>query len=64
MSLIGIRDPVEHKRRRKTWDRGLNAAAIKNYNEIIVKRVRELVEHFGERAGQEIDLSKWMGHFS
>jgi len=64
MSVIAMRDPVEHKRRRKMWDRAFSTAAIKNYDEIVAKRARELVEQFEKRAGQEIDLSMWMSYFS
>src|ERR1700733_10951682 len=63
-SLIGTQDPVEHKRRRKTWDRAFSTAAIRNYEEIVVRRARQLVEQFEKRAGHEIDLSMWMSYFS
>ncbi|KIM78409.1 hypothetical protein PILCRDRAFT_11126 [Piloderma croceum F 1598] len=63
-SIIGTQDPVEHKRRRKTWDRAFSTAAIRNYEEIVVRRARQLVEQFEKRAGQDIDLSTWMSFFS
>jgi hypothetical protein len=58
------RDPVEHRRRRRTWDRGFSTAAIKNYDEIVVRRARELVKQFEKRVGQEIDVSMWMTYFA
>ena len=63
-SLIATQDTVEHKRRRKTWDRAFSTAAIKNYEEIVVRRARQLVEQFEKHAGQDIDLSTWMSFFS
>ncbi|KIM73430.1 hypothetical protein PILCRDRAFT_829164 [Piloderma croceum F 1598] len=63
-TVVGTRDPFEHKRRRKTWDRGFGTAAIRNYEEIVVKKARELLEQFEKRAGHEIDLSMWMSYFS
>lgn len=63
-AIIAQRDPVEHKRRRRTWDRAFSSAAIKNYDVIVIKKVRELMEQFEKRAGQEIDLSMWMTYFS
>lgn len=63
-SLISIRDPAEHRRRRKTWERALSAVSIKNYYDIIVRREVELGEQFEKRAGQEIDFSMWMSYFS
>jgi cytochrome P450 len=63
-TVIAIADPVEHKRRRRTWDRGFSTVATKNYEEIITRNVRELVEQFEKREGQEVDLSKWLSYFS
>jgi cytochrome P450 len=57
-------DPVEHKRRRKTWDRAFSTASIKNYEEIVTRKARELIEQLEKRAGQEIDLSMWMSYFA
>jgi len=63
-SVVGQRNPVEHKRRRRTWERALNTTAIRNYDEVIMRRARELLEQFEKRAGEEIDLSMWMSHFA
>ena len=63
-SVIAITDPVEHKRRRRTWDRGFSTAAMRNYEEIVTRNARELVEQFEKREGQEIDLSMWLSYFS
>jgi len=49
-ALIECTDSVEHKRRRKTWDRGMSSASIK--------------EQFEKRVGQEVDLAIWMGYFA
>ena len=61
--LIGQRDPVEYRRRRKPWDRSFSSAGLKNYEEIVIRRSRELVEQFEKRDGEEIDLSMWMSCF-
>jgi cytochrome P450 len=63
-SVIAERDPVEHKQRRRTWDRGFGTAAIKHYDEVVVRKTRQLLEQFEKRAGEEIDFSKWMTYFS
>lgn len=63
-ALIEQRDPILHKARRKTWDRGLSTASVKNYDEIVLKKGRELVEQFEIRVGKEIDLAMWMGYFA
>jgi cytochrome P450 len=63
-ALIEHRDPVEHKRCRKTWDRGMSTASIKNYDEILTRKARELVEQSEKRVGQEVDLAMWMGYYT
>ena len=63
-SLIAHRNPVEHKRRRKLWDRAFSTIAIKNYDDIVVRKASELVEQLEKRVGQEIDLSMWMSYFA
>ena len=63
-SLLTTIDPVQHKQRRRTWDRAFNTAAIRNYDEIIIRKTRELLDQFEKRAGQQIDFSMWMRHFS
>lgn len=62
--LIGQRDPFVHKQRRKPWDRAFSGASLKNYEDIIVKRSRELISQFKKRIGEEIDLAMWMSCFS
>jgi cytochrome P450 len=63
-SVLTTIDPVQHKQRRRTWDRAFSTAAIKNYEDIIVRKTRELLDHFEKRAGEQIDFSMWMRHFS
>lgn len=62
--MVAQRDPVEHQRRRKPWSRAFNTAALKNYEDIIVKRSRELIGQFDKRLGTVLDLNDWMGFFS
>jgi len=47
--LIGIRDSAEHARRRRTWNRGFNPTAMKQYEPIIHKRVEQLLEAIVQR---------------
>ncbi|EKM51676.1 uncharacterized protein PHACADRAFT_212308 [Phanerochaete carnosa HHB-10118-sp] len=37
-SLIGLRDPKEHQRRRRPWNRAFNTASLKDFNPIIQHR--------------------------
>ncbi|KAI0683262.1 cytochrome P450 [Cytidiella melzeri] len=62
-SLIMHRDPVEHARRRKPWNRAFNTAALKEYQPIIASRVSELVERLAGQKGV-IDFSLWISWFA
>jgi hypothetical protein len=42
----------------------MSSASIKNYDEILARKARELVEQFEKRVGQEVDLAIWMGYFA
>lgn len=79
-SLLGISSPAEHSRRRKIWDKALNGAAIRGYEESLVGRVRSLIEQLsvnidrktsrrelkttGKCPGEIVDLAKWLSFFS
>ncbi|KAI0699707.1 cytochrome P450 [Cytidiella melzeri] len=62
-SLIAIRERAAHARRRKVWNRGFNAAALKEYQPIITRRVEQLVEALGNQQGT-VDLAQWMSFFT
>ncbi|KAJ3525055.1 hypothetical protein NM688_g8461 [Phlebia brevispora] len=63
-ALIADRDPAEHARRRKPWNRAFNTSSLREFQPVIVKRVHELVECLGERQGQIIDLAEWVSWFT
>ncbi|EGN94651.1 hypothetical protein SERLA73DRAFT_187691 [Serpula lacrymans var. lacrymans S7.3] len=63
-ALIMQRDPVEHARRRRPWNRALSTASLKDYEESIVLRSRELLDALGKRQGQVMDMSMWMTFFT
>ena len=63
-ALIGHRDPVEHARRRKPWNRAFNSASLKEFQPIITNRVHQLVERLGEQKGQVVDLAEWISFFT
>ncbi|GJE99306.1 cytochrome P450 [Phanerochaete sordida] len=63
-SLIGFRDPKEHQRRRRPWNRAFNSASVKEFNPIIQARVHELGDALAAREGQVLDLAEWIGFFT
>ena len=61
-SLIAIRDSAEHARRRRTWNRGFNTAAMKQYEPAVYQRVSQLLEVIVERS--RVDLGEKFGYFA
>ena len=62
-SLLTQRDPVEHARRRRPWNRAFSTAALKEYEPIVAKRVSQLVEGISQRKGVT-DLAQWISFFT
>lgn len=61
-ALSAINDHTEHARRRRTWTRGFSPAAMRDYEEIVNKRVTQLTETLPARGA--VDLVRVFGHFS
>ena len=60
--LIGVRDAPGHAKRRRTWNRGFNPAAMKEYEPMVHKRVLELLEVLVQRG--QVDLSTMFGYYT
>ncbi|KAH7913197.1 cytochrome P450 [Hygrophoropsis aurantiaca] len=62
-ALISVRDPVEHMRRRKPWNRAFSSAALKGYEEILSKRAQQFVTAL-EQQDLPVNLAQWINHFT
>lgn len=62
-SLITERDPALHAEKRKTWNRGFTPAALREYDEPVIKRTVQLLERLGQQSGT-IDLGKWISYYT
>ena len=62
VAVSAVNDHVEHARRRRTWTRGFSPAALRDYEEIVSKRVIQLTEALSAR--KHVDLARLMGYFS
>ena len=60
--LIGIRDSVEHTKRRRTWNRGFNPTAMRQYEPAVHERVLQLLEAIVQRG--RVDLGEIFGYFA
>ncbi|KAH8990970.1 high nitrogen upregulated cytochrome P450 monooxygenase 2 [Lactarius akahatsu] len=70
-ALVAQRDPLLHMHQRKPWNRAFSSAAVKEYEIIMAKQVRQLVgclEDMIHRSDQEanalIDMTEWLNFFS
>ncbi|KAI8963127.1 cytochrome P450 [Daldinia sp. FL1419] len=61
-SVNGSRDPIDHKRRRKAWDRGLSIKSLQIYQPRIRAFVKELDRQIAQR--QVIDVTAWSMYLS
>ena len=52
-----------HLRRRKTWNRGMTAAAIREYEPLIAKRVHQLEDRLEENVGV-VTIGSWFDFFA
>ena len=70
-SLIGRRDPVEHMKERKLWNQAFSSTALKEYDVIIAKRARQLIDclenlvHKSDHKGNVVlDVAAWLNYFT
>ena len=62
-TLISLQDTDWHLQRRRPWARGLAGAAIKEYEALVSKRARMLVDRL-EAQPDAVSLGKWFEYFS
>lgn len=63
ISIDGLRDPVLHASRRKTWNTGMGSTALKYYEGLVGDTVNALLRAFHDRDSKQIDMSEWMTFF-
>ena len=61
--LIALRDPREHARRRRPWNRAFTPTALKGYTPIILRRTSQLTDALAKHVG-EVDLAQWFSYLS
>ncbi|KAI0301724.1 high nitrogen upregulated cytochrome P450 monooxygenase 2 [Multifurca ochricompacta] len=71
-SLIASRDAADHARKRKSWNHAFTSAALKEYEVIITRRLRQLVECIDnsikesakEKRGSLVNICAWFEYFA
>ncbi|RDX51299.1 high nitrogen upregulated cytochrome P450 monooxygenase 2 [Lentinus brumalis] len=64
LPMIGIEDLSTHMTRRRAWNRGFSSAAIAEYEELVGRRVMQLVQRLEEQQGKQVDIERWFDYFS
>jgi len=70
-SLIGLRDPVKRVHQRKPWNRAFSSTAMKEYEDIVANRIRQLssclenlVDRSAPKDGALLDIAAWLNYFT
>ena len=61
--LIAIKDPKEHLRRRKPWNRALSVASVKEFEPFVSHRTHQLVNEIAEQ-NRPVNLAQWFSWFT
>jgi len=61
-----VRDIALHAKQRRAWDKGFGGGALKDYDQLLIKRTQELLANLESRIrlGETVDISRWMKYFS
>lgn len=62
-SLISERDPVEHLRRRKPWNRAFSTTSLQAYEDILKERTSQFVGHL-EKQTYPLDMDQWISFYT
>lgn len=58
-SLFFTRDPLDHRRRKRNWEKGLNVKSLTNYQSRIKSKVDLLIGKLAESAGTPQNATTW-----
>jgi cytochrome P450 len=69
--LMAQRDPILHMQQRKPWNRAFSSAAMKEYEIIVAKRIRQLVgcledkiQRSDYKTNAVLDMTQWFKYFT
>ncbi|KAK5988243.1 Cytochrome P450 monooxygenase FCK2 [Cladobotryum mycophilum] len=64
VSLHTVRDHKDHARRRKVWDKGFAAKALRYYEPGVAEYTRQLLHQINESEGKAMNVSTWFNFYS
>lgn len=62
--MISTREVEIHRFRRRIWDKGFTAPALKTFEPRLIHLVNELCDQLTKRAGEEINITHWIDYYS
>lgn len=62
--LVAVREPREHSKRRKPWNRAFSRIALQGYEKPLLGNIERLTEALDARTNQIVDMTIWMGYFA
>ncbi|KAF7540210.1 hypothetical protein G7054_g1607 [Neopestalotiopsis clavispora] len=64
VSLQLIRNKPEHIKRRRVWDRGFSASALRNYEPRVQDYTNQLMQQLAKRENQPVNVTDWFNFYS
>ncbi|KAL6407680.1 cytochrome p450 [Ilyonectria robusta] len=64
VSLQMIRNKSEHIRRRKTWDRGFSAKALRDYEPRVIKHTDNFIAQLEKMENTPVNITDWFNFYS
>jgi cytochrome P450 len=63
-NIFDARGPDVHTPLRRIWNRAVSGTAMKEYEKVLVRQNRQLIESLHKRHSETVDISQWMEFFS
>ena len=63
LMMIALQDTALHLQRRRPWARAFTSAAVRGYEELVSKRVKQLIGELEKQKGR-VDLNEWFKCFA
>ncbi|VUC30184.1 unnamed protein product [Clonostachys rosea] len=64
ISLQMIRSKPQHVHRRRIWDRGFSAKALRDYEPRVVDYAEQLLSHLAATEGKPVNVTDWFNFYS
>ncbi|KAJ7575924.1 cytochrome P450, partial [Mycena floridula] len=63
-SLLAMRDIIEHRKRRKTWNNAFGTAALRSYQDAISNVLEIMLSGLDQKLNQTLDFNLWLMYYN